>query len=309
MARSSQLNALVAVIGGGLAVLLGPISAVGSRRLTALVGVMAAVGVLIGLTELRLEYGDALGPGGRAGCLLGGVGLAALFVGALLAGLYADGGLAAGFVIAVPLVAGAVVLSVGSAMLAVALRSRRLVSPWTAALLAFGFPASPIINAVVTPFVSLWGGVYGLAWIALGVRLRTGLGPSGSPAVTGRPTPTTPASIPAALAGAVLAVFGAAGVLQGSVLLVDRYWVIDALHVALGGVGLASGAAGGRTARGYALFAGGLLLGLAAVSVVPGPGEAVRLQGRPPLLVLHLSVGLVLFVVGVADGAVEPTDD
>lgn len=316
MLDDRRRNALFALLGGVFWALVPVLDDVIPGFVA--VAVVAPVLLLFGVVELHDRYGDVYGSTGRAGNLLLGVGLVLGTI-AAVAWVTLAGGLVTIFVVGLPALTGAVAVAVGSGLLAYALVAAESIPRSLAVAFALALPASPLVNAVLTPLLSVGVGTYGLAWVAMSVHLwQTGgteSGPFEEPSTaTASTLPRTGAAhrVVAGLAGVVLLVAGVASFVTLDPISGQPYVgqpTLGAWYLLSGVAGVVAGAGDHPSAaRRYAQVVGVaylLLVGFVIVSMSAGPfgtGMAGVIQDalRPNLTdaFFYLPVGLVLVVVG-----------
>lgn len=305
-------NALLAALGGLLWVLVAALH----RRLPSLVLLAPLVPPLLGfgVLEIRSRYREAYGSAGRVGVVLSTLGLAFLFAPALV---YATTDFGTqplgGLVLAIPTGVGVFALWAGTVSLALALRDCGAVGTPLAVAFALALPASPLVNALVTPALGVGVGVYGLAWVAVAARLAR---PSDADVTPTDRLDGSPHRLVAGVVGLALVGLGAPGLLPWYDGVASTYihttgttqFVVNTLHVALGAGTLGAGAISVRAARLSLRVVAVVCLGtvVAAVTPVWPPVEGLVLS-------VYLGLALVSGVVGfgVAGRAPEsgPADD
>ncbi|WP_197425453.1 hypothetical protein, partial [Halobacterium sp. CBA1126] len=222
---------------------------------------------------------------GRAGAALSWLGLALLTVAALLQQALA--GLVAVFAVAPVAVGGALALWAGSAFLAVVFRRAGVAGRVGGAAFVLALPASAVLNVVLGSAnlglapgsLSVGVGLYGVAWVALAVRLsRTSESAARAPRTTaeaGRESVVeSPERVVAAAVGLAVGVLAAAGVLPfgvpGGTPFTGETALLDAIHATLGVAGVLAAVAGTRYAAWYDRLGGVAFLALAALPFFPG---------------------------------------
>jgi hypothetical protein len=258
----------------------------------------------LGLIEVRARYGARLARLGAIGVRLAALGLAGAFVALLTNAVYPDTLLKL-LVVGLPVVVGGVSLAIGTACLAADLWRARLLSTPVAAAWALALPASLGVNALVAPRFDAGIGLSGLAWALVGGHLWRTAGTTPPAAAERRRLPTADPAVAAALLGGLsLALFGLAGFVPlgpvTAVAFVGLTPAFDALHLVAGGVGV--GVAATRRPRPARLYdraagAGLLVLGSTHLGQLLTPYHLVTAHWS--MLFLHLTVGLLLLVVGV----------
>lgn len=269
---------------------------------------VAPVLLAFGVFECWRRYRDTWGRLGRAGAALAWVGLVLLAVAALLQQALA--GLVAVFAVAPVAASGFLSLWVGSTFLAVVLRRAAVVGLAGAVAFVLALPASSVLNVVGPAAIGI--GFYGVAWVALAVRL-SGTSQETPPAqvvASGMRSGfvvESPQRVVAAVVGLAVAVLGAVALLPlgalGGTPFTGESALLDGIHAVLGAAGVLAAVAGDRCACAYNRVGGAAFLVLAALPFLSGPTPLgltfVDLVVYAPAAVVTLGVGFA------ASGATE----
>lgn len=273
-----------------------------------------------GLIEIHSRYGDDAGSTCRAGLLLTALGFGLLLLAVLL---YAASppSLILVFVLALPLVAGIVALSLGSGLLALALYRIGLLSMPTATCLGLGVPLAPLLP---TAFDSLVGEIaprglpaalasfpYAVGWLLTVRALRTTDEQSIDRPAEG--AKIGPHSLAAGVVGVTFLLLGAGwllplGPISGTPW-VGNSVVLDSFHLVAGLAGVVGARGDDPRARTYAKVVGTASL-LLVVTFFLGLGVGfLPLSLSVVGLVPYLPAGLLLaplgFLVDVDDSTAE----
>lgn len=284
------------------------------------VGVVVPVLLGFGLIEIHARCGDTLRSTGRAGLLLTAVGFGLLVLTILLYAV-SPPALVLAFLLALPFVAGVVALSLGSGLLALALRRTGLLSAPAAVCLGLGAPLAPLLPIALDPLLgevaplglsaALASLPYAVGWLLTTRALRTA-----DERAIDRPADGVeigPHSLAAGVVGVVYLALGAGwllplGPISGTPW-VGNSVVLDSFHLVAGIAGVFVGARGDDPrARTYAKVVGACSL-LIVVAFPVGLAVGVwPLSLSVTGLVLYFPAGLLLAPLGFFVGVDDPSD-
>jgi hypothetical protein len=265
----------------------------------------------LGLLEIRSRYGRVLGRSGTTGTWLLGVGLIGAFIALFANTIYPDS-IVKLLVVGIPLFVGGICLAVGTLLLAYRLWHLSLVSTPLATIWGLAAPASLALNAAITPHTDAGIGLYGLAWILVGVHLWHTTGDVLTIDERSRPLPEyltwDSTVVTAGVGGAVLSLVGLGGFIPlgpiTDIAFVGLIPPFDAFHFVTGLCGLGSVAVRRpRYATLYNRCAGlsYLVLALVLLGQILTPYRLVTAHWS--LLFLHFLIGVLLTVVGFANSS------
>jgi hypothetical protein len=263
----------------------------------------------LGVLEVRSRYGRVLGRSGTTGTRLLGVGLIGGFIALFANTIYPDS-IVKLLVVGLPLFVGGICLAVGTLLLAFRLWQLSLVSTPLATIWGLAAPASLALNAAITPHTDAGIGLYGLAWVLVGVHLWRTTGDVLTVDERGRPLPEyvtwDSTVVTAGLGGAVLSLVGLGGFIPlgpvTAIAFVGLTPPFDAFHLLTGLCGL--GTVVVRRPRYATLYdrymgLGYLVLALVLLGQVLTPYRLVTAHWSLPFL--HFLTGILLTVVGFAN--------
>ncbi|WP_251343786.1 hypothetical protein [Haloplanus halophilus] len=249
-----------------------------------------------------------LGRSGATGTRLLGAGLIGGFLALFANAIYPDA-LFKLLVVGLPLFVGGICVALGTLLLAYRLWHLSLVSTPLAAIWGLAVPASLALNAAITPHTNAGIGLYGLAWIIVGVHLWRTTGDVLTVDERGRPRAACVTwdvtVVTAGLGGAALSIVGAGGFVPlgpiTGIAFVGLTPPFDAFHLVTGLCGLGTVAVRRpRYATLYDRYAGlgYLVLALVLLGQVLTPYRLVTAHWS--LLFLHFPIGILLTVAGFA---------